>query len=510
MESVQPALQALGITKSFSGNKVLDNVDFIVNKGEIHALLGHNGAGKSTLMKILLGVYNKDDGVILVDQKEVDINNPQEAREAGLAIVHQELNLFPNLSVAENMYLGREFTYSNKEINNSTVLGMVQRINRKRMFQECREHLSRVNLEINPNRPVSDLSMGQRQLLEIAKGLSEKAKVLILDEPTSSLSPHEVKTLFKILKNLASEGVTIIFISHRLDEVFEICDQITILKDGRLVKRLPTKETNTKEVIELMIGSHVEHLYGENKYRRKISKEVILKVKNLELDQKYKNISFEVRKGEIVGLAGLVGAGRTEVLEGIFGIKPFTKGEIEYLGSKRFFKEPSEAVRAGIGFVPEDRKDQGLFLQMNVGRNVSMTVLKELTSLGQIDRKKERNVVNQYINELNIKTTGFNQPITELSGGNQQKVVLSKWFAKGIKLLLLDEPTRGVDVQSKAEIYSLINDFLESGGSVIMVSSELPEVLGMADRIITFKRGRITNEIMAEEANENIVMEMIV
>lgn len=510
MENEIPVLQAIGVRKSFSGNTVLKDINFTINKGEIHALLGHNGAGKSTLVKILLGIYTRDDGEILINSQKENIANPEDARNSGLAIVHQELNLFPNLSIAENMYLGREITYTKQMRENKTFMGMVQAINRKEMITNSKEYLARVGLEIDPREPVSSLSMGQRQLLEIAKGLSENANILILDEPTSSLSPHETKNLFKILRTLSNEGVTTIFISHRLDEVFEICDKITVLRDGKLVDTVDTESTNEEEVIEKMVGSRVGQLYGGNRVINESSGKPVLRINNLHLDGQYTDISIDIHKGEIVGLAGLVGAGRTEVLESIFGLRSFEDGDLYYLGKNRRFLNPSEAVNAGIGFVPEDRRDQGLFLQMNVGRNMSMATLKELSTAGRVNRKEERALVNKYIDELNIRTTGFYQPITQLSGGNQQKVVLSKWFAKGINLLLLDEPTRGVDVKSKAEIYTLVNDFLESGGSILMASSELAEVIGMSDRIITFRRGRITGEIAAQDASENKVMEMIV
>ncbi|MFT9846580.1 sugar ABC transporter ATP-binding protein [Aneurinibacillus sp. REN35] len=509
-----PALEALGITKSFYGNKVLDKVNFTVKKGEVHALLGHNGAGKSTLIKILLGVYQFDEGTIKVKGSAVEISNPQLARENGLSVVHQELNLFPDLSVAENMFLTREFTKGTSK-NIISASSWLQTIDKKRMLAECEKHLKRVGVFVDPRELIRNLSMGQRQLVEIAKGLSENANILVLDEPTSSLSVHESKILFKIIRQLALEGVSIIFISHRMEEIFDVCDQITVLRNGRLIDSIAVSDTNTEQVIELMMGKNVENLYAENLYAenlnlRRREKETVLKIENLTSDGAFEDVNLEVNRGEILGLAGLVGAGRTEVLEAIFGIRKITEGKILYLGKNIKFKEPSQAVKNSIGFVTEDRKDQGLFLKMDVGKNISMVILDKLKKLGSIDFKKEKEAIDFNIERLKIKTTGAAQPITELSGGNQQKVVIAKWLARGIDLLLLDEPTRGVDVNSKSEIYRLIKEFAAAGGTVIMVSSELSEVLGVSDRIITFNKGKVTGEILPKDATENKIMGMIV
>src|SRR5699024_5179073 len=410
----------------------------------------------------------------------------------------------------------REFTSKSKEKSSvsSSFKDIFKTVDKTKTNSECKKNLDRVGLKVSPKELVKNLSMGHRQLVEIAKGLSEKAKILVLDEPTSSLSVQETDTLFEIMNHLSTEGVSIIFISHRMEEIFRICDKITVLRNGRLIDSVSVENTNRNEVIEMMMGEPPENMYLKDKKNTLASDTTTLKVDNLNLKGVYKNINFEVKKGEILGITGLVGAGRTEILETIFGLRKFDDGTINYLNDNFNPKDPNKAVINGIGFVTEDRKDQGLFLQMDVQKNISITFLNDLQTklkvIGGINKEKEKKIINDNIKKLNIHTTNPNQLVTELSGGNQQKIVIAKWLAKGVNLLLLDEPTRGVDVSAKAEIYKLIEDFSNEGGTVLMVSSELDEVLGVADRIITIKKGQITGEFIPGNLTENKLMELII
>lgn len=480
-----------GINKAFGGNPVLQNAGFELNDGEIHALMGENGAGKSTLMKILTGVYTKDAGEIFVDGNEVCYKNPQEAEKAGIVFIHQELNVLFDMTVEENMYLGKEI------VNKFGVC------DKAAMRAEVKKILDVLGVDIEPSEKMDMLSIGQQQMIEIAKALMVDAKVIIMDEPTAALTQKETEVLFKVVRSLKEKGVSIVYISHRMEEIFELCDRITILRDGQYIGTRLISETDMTEVVKMMIGREIGERYPERDV--KIG-DVVFNVEDLNCPGVFSNISFNVRAGEVLGVAGLMGAGRTEIMQSIFGNMPNVTGRVFIEGKEIHNKSPEQAMKNGIGFITEDRKTEGLMLEESIKRNISLTNLNRISKHGILNRKDENEMVKKGIEELHIRCTGPDHSCNELSGGNQQKVVFSKWIFTNPKVLILDEPTRGVDIGAKKEIYSIINDLAAQGVAIIMVSSELPEILGMSDRVMVINEGKIGGFIDRDEANQENVM----
>lgn len=480
------------INKAFPGVKALDDVSFYLKPGEIMALLGENGAGKSTLMKILSGVYTRDSGEIRIFGRKIDDMTPKKAREIGVAIIHQELNLCAHLTVAENIFLARETTHS----------GI---LSDREMNKQAKTLLNRLNIDINPDTIVGDLPMSKQQMVEIAKALSINAKILIMDEPTSALTSKEIDDLFLIIRKLKEEGCGIVYISHRLEELQHIVDRVTIMRDGRYIITMNFKDTNMQEIISYMVGREIKEKFPRIVCKR--GKE-ILEVKNLNAGRLVRNINFKLYEGEIVGIAGLMGAGRTETTRAIFGVDPKESGEIILDGRSLAINRPVDAIKAGIVLVPEDRKKDGLCTKLSIRYNIALPNLDILGKLmGFVDGKKEKKMVDKSINDLKIKLPNSEINADSLSGGNQQKVVVSKWLARNSRVVIFDEPTRGIDVAAKVEIYNLMNDLKQRGIGVLFVSSEMQEVLGISDRVIVMCDGKITGELYAEDASQNIILE---
>jgi ABC-type sugar transport system ATPase subunit len=490
-----PILQMIDIKKSFGNVHAVKNVNIDLFEGEILALMGENGAGKSTLMNILSGALGHYTGEIRAFGKLVKINSPLGARQFGIVKIHQELQLVSELTVGENIFLGRE--PRNK-------LGLV---NYRKLNREAKDCLNTLELHVNPKEQVKNLRIGEQQLVEIAKALSLNARILIMDEPTSALSKAESQKLFKIIKKLAAEGVAIIYITHRMEEVFELSDRISVLRDGEFIGTIKTVATNKDEIIKMMVGRTLTELFLKDKSKRD---EEILKVENLcfsppgySLMRKLYNISFNLRKGEVLGIAGLMGAGRSELFECLFGMhNKYCSGKVFAEGKPITIKKPSDAIKYGFSFVTEDRKRQGLVLLRSIGENMSLPLLRKFSRTIFMNVSKEKENWKSQMNDLKIKATNYNTLAGNLSGGNQQKVILGRWLLTNPKILLLDEPTRGIDVGAKAEIYHLINKLALEGMGIIVISSELPEILGVSDRIITFCEGKITGEFTREEATQ--------
>lgn len=482
------------ITKSFFGVHALKKVDYRIRKSKVNILIGENGAGKSTLMKILAGAIDKDEGSIYIDGKEVTYNTPIQAIENGIAMIYQELNLVQDLTVAENIFLGREFT------NNSKIF---QILNFSKQVEEARELLKSLGIELDPKAKLSNLSVAKQQMVEIAKAISLNAKVLIMDEPTSSLTETEVQQLFTIIKKLKNEGVSIVYISHRLNEIYEIGDNITVMRDGEFIGDWDICDLCTDDLIRHMVGREISQIYPKQIIELG---DTILEVKNLTKQGKFKDISFSLRRGEILGLAGLVGAGRTEIANAIFGSDPAESGEITINGQLQDIKNPIKAIQCKIGFVPEDRKKEGVNLIDSVGRNICITCMKDISTLGFINKKSKLALSKKMIEKLNIKTPSVQQLVGNLSGGNQQKVVLAKWIAKDIDIIILDEPTRGVDVGAKSEIHALMTELAKTGVGIILISSELPEVIGMSDRVAVLHEGKLQKILEGDEINQETIM----
>lgn len=484
-------LQIKGLSKSFPGVQALCEVDLEVRRGEIHALVGENGAGKSTLMMILAGIYQPDCGDILLDGHEVRIADARHAQRLGIATVFQEMSLCPNLSVAENIFAHRQPVRFWGFIDN------------KEMNRRAQELLEPFGVRIDPKALTGNLIIANQQLVEIAKALSLNARLLILDEPTSALSEEETQRLFAVLRRLKERGVTIIFITHRIAEIFQIADRATVLRDGHKVDTVEVKDLTVEKLISMMVGRELTHLYPPK--AEKLG-EVILRVEHLSRGQAFQDISFEVRRGEILGIAGLVGSGRTEVAHSLFGIDPVDSGEIFMLGQKVKIDSPQVAIRLGMGYVPEDRKSEGLFLKMSVSENVIAAGLSRFSRFGWMDCGLEACVTTDFVEKLNIRTTSIAQETIALSGGNQQKVLLAKWLALTPQVMIVDEPTRGVDVGAKAEIHALLRQIADHGAGIIMISSDLPEILGMSDRIIVMHEGRVCGRLDGRTATEEKVM----
>uniref|UniRef100_A0A7C3MHK5 Sugar ABC transporter ATP-binding protein n=1 Tax=Dictyoglomus thermophilum TaxID=14 RepID=A0A7C3MHK5_DICTH len=493
---MEPILRMEGISKTFPGVQALDRVDFEAYSGEVMALVGENGAGKSTLMKILSGAYRKDAGRIYVDGKRVEIQDPYHAQLLGISTIYQELNVTPNQTVAQNIFLGRE-------IKRKGILGKLGFVDKKEMEKRAKEILDRVGANIDPKELVKNLSVAQRQMVEIAKALSLDAKIIIMDEPTSALGPEEVEKLFEIIRQLKEHGIAIIFISHRLEEIFKIADRITILRDGKMVGLMSRDEATFDKVIYLMVNRPLGDMFK----KEEVSKgKPLLDVKNLK-SEIIKDVSFTLYEGEILGIAGLVGSGRTELVRLIFGADPKISGEIYLNGEKVEIQSPEDAVKHGIGLVPEDRQNQGLILKMSVRENIGVTIIRKILKfLGFIDKNKLTEIAENFVKRLNIKTPSIFEKVLYLSGGNQQKVVLAKWLASNPKVLILDEPTRGIDVGAKAEIHAIMSQLAKTGIGIIMISSEIPEILAMSDRILVMSEGKIVAELPRSEATQEKIM----
>jgi ribose transport system ATP-binding protein len=485
-------LQMKGISKQFPGVLALDNVDFNVISNEIHALVGENGAGKSTLVKIINGVYKMDRGEIIFNQSPQNIRNPQHAQLLGISTIYQELHLIPDLSVGENILLGRE---------PKRKFGL---IDWHELHQVSKNILQEIEAEIDSQATIRHLSIAQKQIVMIARALSQQASLLIMDEPTATLTSIEIESLFRLIRNLQSKGKAVIFISHKLDEVFEISERITVFRDGKSVGVLDAQATNKEQVIRLMVGRTL----GEEFPIRNDTTigEIIISVKSMSTAQGIRDISFQIRRGEVVGLFGLVGAGRTEVARAIFGIDKIMEGEIFLKDQKVEIQNPKVAIANGIAFATEDRKSQGLILGMSVKENITLPNLPAVTVFTFIKHRTEKQLVVEYTKKLNIKTPTIDQEALKLSGGNQQKVVLARWLCAKPKVLILDEPTQGIDVGAKQEIYLLINELVKQGLAILMISSELPEILAMSDRVLVMHRGRINGEFSKQDASPEKVL----
>ncbi len=482
-------LEMKGVSKSFPGVKALDNVQLSLRPGTVHALMGENGAGKSTLMKCLFGIYKMDAGEVYMDGEKVTINNPDEAMKYGIAMVHQELQPIPARTVAENLYLGRFPT---------TKIGPLQVINHKKMYEDTAYWLKEVKMDFDPHALLGDLSIGQMQSVEIAKAVSHNAKVVIFDEPTSSLSDNEVEALFRIMNDLRDKGVAMVYISHKMDEIKRIADDITIMRDGTYVGTWPAAEMTTDDIIAKMVGRELTNVYPERKNK---PGDVILEVEDFTSihEKSFQHVSFKLRKGEILGFGGLVGAQRTELLEGIFGIRKTVSGTVRINGKEVKIKSPADAMKAGIGLITEDRRGNGILGCLSIKDNVGVSIYNQyLTGGFVLDHKKINGVVDESIEKLRIKTPSMQEHIANLSGGNQQKVIIARWLANDPDILIMDEPTRGIDVGAKHEIYEIMNDLAAQGKAIIMVSSEMAELLGMSDRLYVMcdgiMRGEITDE----------------
>ena len=488
------ALEMLGVTKTFSKVTALDDVSLRVKKGEIHALIGENGAGKSTLMKVLSGVYKPDQGTIKINGETVTIKNPRDAIDKGVAIIYQELSLVPELNAIKNVMLGQE-------------KNTCQIINQKEENEFARKYLdyaSRGALS-DYKTPVKYLSVAQQQMVDIAKALSYNSNIIIMDEPTDSLTNTEIDVLFEIVRKLKEDGITVIYISHRLEELFALCDRVTVLRDGQYVADENIADIDKDWLISKMIGRDLKDTYPER--HRMVSQETVLEVKGL-TGERFRDISFQLKKGEILALSGLVGAGRTEVLRAIFGADKIKDGVVEISGRQVSINHPSKAVKCGLGFATEDRKAQGLFLNQDIRENIAAAALDKVSVKGFVSSGRENDMVERYFKELKVVAPDTNKVCKFLSGGNQQKVVLAKWLASGCRILFLDEPTRGIDVGAKYEIYMLMDKLVQSGVSIIMISSEMPEVIGVADRVIVMHEGQMKGELQYQDFSEESIMKL--
>lgn len=481
-----------GIDKSFPGVHALDHVDLEIRKGEVHALMGENGAGKSTLMKVLTGIYSKDSGSITYEGKEVEFTSPRDAQNAGIVIVHQELNMLNHLTVAQNIFIGREIM-NGKLINDA------------KMNEEAAKLFRQLNIDIDPKEKMGNLTVGKQQMCEIAKAISHEAKVIIFDEPSAALTESEIEELFKIIRDLRDKQLGIVYISHRMDEIKVITDRVTVMRDGSYVGTLLTKDCTKDDIINMMVGRVI---YEDPKTESNVAPDapVVLKVEHLNAGKMVQDVSFELRKGEILGFSGLMGAGRTETARALFGADPKDSGDIYVNGKKVDIKNPMDAVKCGIGYLSEDRKRYGIVVAKSVAENSTMASMENFMNGIFINKKKENEIAKKYVNELKTKTPGVDQLVVNLSGGNQQKVVIAKWLVRNCDILIFDEPTRGIDVGAKSEIYHLMNELVAEGKSIIMISSEMTEILRMSDRIVVMCEGKKTGEIdIAEATQENIM-----
>ncbi len=484
------AIELSKISKSFPGVKALSDVELRVKKGEVHALVGENGAGKSTLIKVMTGFHKMDSGEMRVDGEPVSFDTPQQSIGAGIACIYQELSIVPQLDVAKNIFLG-----------NWPRKGRL--IDRKALYENAEKILERVKLDVSPRTLAGDLSIAQQQMVEIGRALTRNARIIIMDEPTSSLTDKETEVLLELIDQLRSEGISIIYISHKLDEVLSISNQITVLCDGRNVATVNAGDTSREKLIEYMLGRPLSNMF--NKTETKIG-DVVMEVEGLSREGVFQDVSFQVHAGEVLGFFGLVGAGRSEIMRAVFGVDKADKGSIRIDGKPVSIHSPRQAVMNGIALVPESRKDDGLALRLSVLENMTLVKLGDIQKAGVIDQKERRRLAGEYIESIRVKTPTPAQLVGNLSGGNQQKVVIAKWLMKNPKVLILDEPTRGIDVGSKAEIYSIIDNLAKSGVAVIIVSSEMNEILGVSDRIISVFEGRLTAEFRREEATDKAIL----
>lgn len=481
-----------GIDKTFPGVHALDHVDLEVRKGEVLALMGENGAGKSTLMKVLTGIYKKDSGTITYEGSEVEYSNPREAQAAGIVIVHQELNMMGHLTVAQNIFIGREPRHG-------------WMIDDAKMNEDAKKLFAKLNISINPRETMSRLTVGKQQMCEIAKAISHQAKIIIFDEPSAALTDAEIEQLFKIIRDLREQQLGIVYISHRMDEIKKITDRVTVMRDGCNVGTLITNDCTKDDIINMMVG-RVIYEAPKTESHVKPDAPVVLKVENLNAGKMVQNVSFELHKGEILGFSGLMGAGRTETARALFGADPKESGDIYINGKKVEINSPEHAVAEGLSYLSEDRKRYGVVLKKSIAENSTLTCLPRFCNHSFIDKQKEKQVAQQYVDTLALKTPSVDQMVINLSGGNQQKVVIGKWLIGDSDILIFDEPTRGIDVGAKQEIYELMNKLANEGKSIIMISSEMTEILRMSDRIIVMCEGRITGELGIEEASQTKIM----
>ncbi|HEL1205431.1 TPA: sugar ABC transporter ATP-binding protein [Streptococcus equi subsp. zooepidemicus] len=485
-------IEMTAISKSFGTNKVLEKIDLVLHSGQVHALMGENGAGKSTLMNILTGLFPASSGTIVIDGVEKQFSNPQEAEAFGISFIHQEMNTWPDMTVLDNLFLGRE------------IKGTFGLLDQKAMKEKAKRAFDRLGISIPLDLPIGSLSVGQQQMIEIAKSLLSEVSLLVMDEPTAALTDRETESLFQMIASLKKEGVGIVYISHRMEEIFRVTDLITVMRDGIVVDTKPTAETNPAELVKKMVGRDIDDYYPAKAAELG---ELVFEVENLS-GECFKDISFQVRRGEILGFSGLMGAGRTEVMRAIFGLDKRTAGRIRLNGQDIRVTNPVQAIRAGIGFLTEDRKEEGLILDFSIKDNMTLPSHKDFSKNGFFDDKTSRDFVQKMIDRLRIKSGRPEMVVGNLSGGNQQKVVLAKWIGIAPKVLILDEPTRGVDVGAKREIYQLMNELADRGVPIVLVSSDLPEVLGVSDRIVVMHEGRITGELSRGEATQEKVMQL--
>ena len=500
MQHLDVILAMNHISKSFPGVKALDDVSFHVRRGTVHALMGENGAGKSTLMKCLFGIYSMDSGEILLEGKPVHFHDPKDALDAGISMIHQELQPIPYRSIAENLWVGR---YPMKKI-----LGLINVVDHKRMRELSVDLLKKVHLKVNPNTALKELSVSQTQSIEIAKAISYEAKIIIMDEPTSSLTLQEVDQLFEIINQLRNLGVSIIYISHKMEEILRISDEVTIMRDGKYIGTWLSKELTMEKIIKNMVGRELVNLYPP---KTNVPGDVSLQIKNYTSinPRSFKDVSFSARKGEILGVGGLVGAQRTELIEGIFGLRGVASGEIHLHGRKLHIKHPRDAIKNGIALVTEDRRGNGIFGVLSVRENVAVASLDDFVDFHfKINNRKLNQLAEENIKKLSIKTPSTKTKISSLSGGNQQKVIISRWLAVEPDIFILDEPTRGIDVGAKYEIYNIMIDLARQGKTIIMISSEMPELLGISDRIMVMCEGRLSGILDRAEANQEKIMEL--
>lgn len=490
--AAKPLLQMKNIHKKFPGVYALNSVDFELKAGEVHAILGENGAGKSTLIKVLGGIYSADQGEIFIEGKKVEIKRVKDAQENGIAIIHQELVLVPYMTVGENIFLGRELMKG-------------KLINTPRMHEEAQDLIDSFGINISAKSLVKNLTIAQQQIVEIIKAISYNSKILVMDEPTSAISDKEVKFLFETMRTLTAKGVGIIYISHRMGELDEVCDRVTVMRDGTYIGTKEVKKTTNDELISMMVGRELKNYYTRDYYS---GGEVILKCENISDNKMVKGISFDVKKGEIVGFAGLVGAGRSELMKCLFGLTKGFTGQILIEDKKVKISTPAQAIKLGVALVPEDRKLEGLYPVQSVKFNTTIAIIKDFIKGIIVNRQKESDITQDYITKMSTKTPSMEQPIGKLSGGNQQKVMIGRWLATSPKILILDEPTRGVDVGAKSEIYAIMNQLAKMGMAIILISSEMPEIINMSDRIYVMCDGKITGCLDHEEVTQEKIMKL--
>jgi ribose transport system ATP-binding protein len=485
-------LQMQNVSKAFPGVQALGGVTFEVACPEIHALVGENGAGKTTLMKILTGALHQDEGQIVMRGQTVAINTPSDAQALGISMIHQELSLIPYLTVGQNIYLGRE--------PGARIPGV---IDWRTLYDRAQQWLDRLNLEVDARADVQELSIAQQQMVEVAKALSLDADLIVMDEPTSALTERETVVLFDMMRSLKEEGVSLIFISHRLEEVFEVADRVTVLRDGRLIGTESIARTDEDQVVRMMVGRELGEMYPQARAERR---EVVLEATNLSDGDELHGVDLTLRRGEILGVAGLVGAGRTALAETLFGVRPAVTGEVRLDGRRVRVSSPGEAIRLGMGLVPEDRKQQGLFMNMAVRENIVISAMNQVTEWIFVNAAQANRLAKRFVERLDIRTPSLGQRVRNLSGGNQQKVIIARWLTLKPKVLILDEPTRGIDVGAKAEIHRLMSQLAQDGVGVLMVSSELPEILGISDRILVMREGRVAGVFARDEATQDDIM----